>query len=59
MELTNLEKKERVDQIMSEHSSKLADIKQRRNLAIQAFLEKVRQRRIREVREKLSKNELS
>jgi hypothetical protein len=57
--MTNVQKKQEVDQVMIQYSAKMADIKQRRDLAIQAFLEKARQRRIQQLKTTLSKNGLS
>jgi predicted ATP-grasp superfamily ATP-dependent carboligase len=59
MSTANLEKKQEVDQIMTTYSVKVADIQQRRDQVIQAFLEKVRQRRVQEIKNSLSKHDVS
>ncbi len=59
MSNVNLEKKQEVDQIMTTYSTKMADILQRRDQVIQTFLEKVRQRRIQEIKNSLSKHDVS
>jgi hypothetical protein len=59
MHAPNLTKKRQIDEIMVQHTEKIAALKQRRDEAIRAFLEKVRQRRIQDVKASLSKNGVS